>query len=92
MSRSNTRPARSGAPVGGADMPVCARCWSPTAVLKRGEIHVESRADGELIAHQRRRCRAIRPTSTVAVDRFVAYVAPRPAVRLVDVNRSKTVA
>lgn len=76
----------------GCDMPVCRSCWSFGAVLRRGEIWVESRRAGGQIAHRARRCRSIIPGSNVAVDRFVAYVAPRPSVRLVDVNRSSSVA
>lgn len=76
----------------GADMPVCRTCWSMSAVLRRGEIHVERRRTGGAIAHQNRKCKAIIPGSDVARDVFVAYVVPRPSVRLVDVNRSSSVA
>ncbi|MGV9672316.1 hypothetical protein ACWDPV_17255 [Gordonia sp. NPDC003504] len=76
----------------GADMPVCRTCWKVSAVLRRGEIFVERRRTGGPIAHQRQRCKAIRPGSDVQRDVFVAYVAPRPSVRLVDVNRSSSVA
>ena len=76
----------------GTTYPVCRTCWSMSAVLRRGEIHVERRRTGGAIAHQNRKCKAIVPGSDVQRDRFVAYVAPRPSVRLVDVNRSSSVA
>lgn len=67
----------------GCDMPVCRSCWSFGAVLRRGEIWVESRRAGGQIAHRARRCKAIIPGSDVQRDVFLAYLEPSP----VDVNR-----
>lgn len=91
MPMNARRSARFFAPTG-ADMPVCRSCWRAAAILRRGEIFVEHRRTDGPIAHQRRTCKAVRPGSEVDRDVFLAYVAPRPAVRLVDVNGSKTVA
>ena len=67
----------------GTTYPVCRTCWQMSAVLRRGEIHVERRRTGEAIAHQNRRCRSIVPGSDVQRDALVAYLEPSP----VDVNR-----
>ncbi|WP_331436284.1 hypothetical protein RND64_20225 [Gordonia sp. w5E2] len=67
----------------GTTYPVCRTCWSMSAVLRRGEIHVERRRTGGAIAHQRPKCKAIVPGSDVDRDVFLAYLEPSP----VDVNR-----
>lgn len=82
MPRSARKDARFFGP-DGADMPVCRTCWKVSAVLRRGEIHVERRHTGGAIAHQNRRCRSIVPGSDVQRDVFLAYVEPSP----IDVNR-----